>query len=60
MSTTSMPAASPASVSGRSDQGHALTSVSTSRADAFSSRPAEIAEVSSGFSTGRPPPPPEQ
>ena len=60
MSTTSMFAASPASPSGRSDQGQALTRVSTSSAAAFSSRLAEIAAVSSGFSTGRPPPPPEQ
>ena len=60
MSTTSMPTASPATARGRSDQGQALTSVSTSSSAAFSSRLAEIAAVSSGFSTGRPPPPPEQ
>src|SRR5690606_32683025 len=60
MSTTSICWASPAWVSGRSDQGQALTRVSTSRAAAFSIRLAEIRSVSSGFSIGRPPPPPEQ
>ncbi|BDZ56516.1 hypothetical protein GCM10025872_01730 [Barrientosiimonas endolithica] len=62
MSTTSIASASPAAVSGRSDHGQALTSVSTgaSSALAFSMREALIAAVSSGFSIGSPPPPPEQ
>jgi hypothetical protein len=55
-----MSSASPASDSGRSDQGQALTSVSTSSSAARSSRIALILAVSSGFSIGRPPPPPEQ
>ena len=60
MSTTSIRCASPASESGRSDHGQALTSVSTSSAAACSSRRSEIFAVTSGFSTGSPAPPPEQ
>ena len=60
MSTTSMSRPAPASDSGRSDHGQALTSVSTSSSAALASRFALIAAVSSGFSTGSPPPPPEQ
>ena len=55
-STTSMSWASPASPSGRSDQGQALTRVSTSSSAARSSRSPLIFAVSSGFSIGRPPP----
>ena len=46
--------------SGRSDQGQALTRVSTSSAAALATRFALIAAVTSGFSIGSPPPPPEQ
>jgi hypothetical protein len=52
--------ASPASDSGRSDHGQALTRVSTSSSAARSSRAALIFAVSAGFSTGSPPPAPEQ
>ena len=43
-----------------SDHGQALTRVSTPRSLARARRFAEIAAVTSGFSIGRPPPPPEQ
>ena len=55
-----MPAASPAAVSGRSDHGQALTSVSTSSSAAFATRRRLISAVISGFSIGSPPPPPLQ
>ena len=51
---------SPAAASGRSDQGQALTRVSTFSCAACPIRRRLIAALSSGFSTGRPPPPPEQ
>ena len=49
--------ASPASPSGRSDHGQALTRVSMSSSAARSRRSPLILAVSSGFSMGRPPPP---
>ena len=55
-----MSCASPASLNGRSDHGQALTRVSTSSSAACSSLIALIFAVSSGFSIGKPPPPPEQ
>ena len=60
MSRTSMPASRPASASGRSDHTQALTSMSTSSSGACSIRRRLISAVSSGFSIGSPPPPPEQ
>ena len=61
MSNTSMPCASPCSVNGRSDQGHADTSTSTpSSSFAFAIRRRLISAVSSGFSTARFEPAPEQ
>ena len=59
MSATSMPACT-AVASGRSDQTQALTSMSTSRLLGAATRESLIAAVISGFSMGRPPPPPEQ
>src|SRR5690606_21732277 len=59
-SLTSIPASSPAALSGRSDHTHALTSVSTSSSAAFSNLRRLISAVISGFSIGSPPPPPEQ
>ena len=58
--TPPLPAASPAPDSGRSASGQALRRVSTSSSAARSSRIALIFAVSSGFSIGSPPPPPEQ
>ena len=61
MSKTSIPAASPCSASGRSDHGQADTSTSTpSSAFARSIRRRLISAVSSGFSTHRFEPAPEQ
>ncbi len=60
MSATSIPALRPAVASGRSDQTHALTSMSTSSSLARATRVSLIASVISGFSMGSPPPPPEQ
>ena len=59
-SRTPMFASSPAALSGRSDQGQALISVSTSSSAALLRRRLDISAVISGFSIGRPPPPPLQ
>jgi hypothetical protein len=61
MSKTSIPCSFPCSVSGRSDHGQAEIRVSTpSRAAALATRRRLISAVSSGFSTPRLAPAPEQ
>ena len=60
MTSSGVSASAPAADSGRSDHGQALTSVSTSSAEARATRRRLISAVISGFSIGSPPPPPEQ